>query len=82
MIFARFGAGSFKAENYVKNRMIGETGRLNDRFTFAAVEQNEGRKALGKVERRSPKAERGRGSEPAYEHRFNVIKFRFYSGYD
>lgn len=43
---ARIGVGSFKAENYVHNRMIGERGRLNDMFTFVSVEQEQGRRAV------------------------------------
>lgn len=43
---ARIGFGDFEAEEYVKNRIIGETGRLNDIFTFMVVKQDSARTAL------------------------------------
>lgn len=43
---ARIGVSDFKADQYVRNRMIGETGRLNDIFTFVSIEQDNGRKGV------------------------------------
>lgn len=43
---AAIGTASFKAKAFIKNRMIGETGRLDDLFCFVSVVQHEGRKAI------------------------------------
>ena len=43
---ASIGFSDFEAEDYVKNRIIGETGRLNDIFTFLVVKQDSAKTAL------------------------------------
>jgi len=43
---ASVGFSDFEAEAYVKNRIIGETGRLNDIFTFMVVKQDTAKTAL------------------------------------
>lgn len=43
---AAIGVSDFKADQYVRNRMIGETGRVNDIFTFVSIEQDSGKKAV------------------------------------
>ncbi len=43
---ARAGTGSFFAHEFVKNRLVGKMGRVNSEFTFLAVEQYEGKRAI------------------------------------
>lgn len=43
---ARIGSGVFKAANYTRNRLIGESGMKNDDFGFVTVEQVGNRKAI------------------------------------
>jgi hypothetical protein len=43
---AEFASGYIKATNLIKNRIIGETGRLNDKFTIASIKQENGRQAV------------------------------------
>ncbi len=43
---AKVGSGYFHAPNFIRNRIIGDTGRLNDKFTFISIEQQNGRKAI------------------------------------
>ena len=43
---AEIGTGYAHAPHLVKNRMIGKTGRLNDKFTVVSIKQNEGRSAV------------------------------------
>ncbi len=43
---ASIGYGHFEATEFVKNRMIGATGRLNDIFTFVSIRQDQGRSAV------------------------------------
>ena len=40
------GVSHFKAEDFVKNRMIGKTGKLNDVFTFTSIKQKKGKHAI------------------------------------
>ena len=43
---AEIGTGYAHAPNLVKNRIIGKTGRLNDKFTVISVKQNGGKEAV------------------------------------
>ena len=43
---ARIATGDFNAENYTRNRLVGDLGTKNDDFSFLFVQQNEGKKAV------------------------------------
>ena len=43
---ARIGSGSFNAESYTRNRVIGESGTKNNDFSFITVEQKGYKKAI------------------------------------
>lgn len=43
---AKMGSGFIHAPNLVRNRIIGETGRLNDRLTVLSVKQDSARQAV------------------------------------
>ncbi|MFA5327879.1 MAG: neutral/alkaline non-lysosomal ceramidase N-terminal domain-containing protein [Prolixibacteraceae bacterium] len=43
---ASIGSGSFNAENYTRNRLIGEKGTKNDDFAYIVVQQTGHRKAI------------------------------------
>ena len=43
---ARFASGNIRTPNLVRNRIIGETGRLNDRLNLVSFEQKNGKKAV------------------------------------
>ncbi|MCJ7449181.1 MAG: neutral/alkaline non-lysosomal ceramidase N-terminal domain-containing protein [Bacteroidales bacterium] len=43
---ARIGTGSFNAESYTRNRVIGESGTKNNDFSFIIVEQSGHKKAI------------------------------------
>ncbi|MDT7828814.1 neutral/alkaline non-lysosomal ceramidase N-terminal domain-containing protein [Pricia sp. S334] len=42
---ARFSSGDIRVPNLIRNRIIGETGRLNDKLNVATFAQHEGKKA-------------------------------------
>ena len=42
---AQFSTGYIHLPNLVKNRIIGETGRLNDKLSIISIKQNDGRQA-------------------------------------
>lgn len=43
---SKFGSASIDMPHLVRNRIIGETGRLNSTFTLLSVQQNKGKKAV------------------------------------
>ncbi len=43
---ASVAAGDFNAENYTRNRLVGDLGTKNDDFSFLVVQQNDGKKAV------------------------------------
>ncbi|WP_027075460.1 neutral/alkaline non-lysosomal ceramidase N-terminal domain-containing protein [Maribacter antarcticus] len=43
---ASFSSGNIRTPNLVRNRIIGETGRLNDRLNLVSFEQKNGKKAV------------------------------------
>lgn len=43
---ASFGAGNFAAPEFIRNRLVGELGRVDPEFSFLVVEQQGGRKAI------------------------------------
>ncbi len=43
---ASVAAGDFNAENYTRNRLVGDWGTKNDDFSFLVVQQNDGKKAV------------------------------------
>jgi len=43
---SKFSAGYIKTPNLVRNRIIGETGRLNDKLNLVSFVQNNGKKAV------------------------------------
>ncbi|MFS4418035.1 neutral/alkaline non-lysosomal ceramidase N-terminal domain-containing protein [Maribacter sp. 2307ULW6-5] len=43
---ARFSSGTIRTPNLVRNRIIGETGRVNDRLSLVSFEQESGKKAV------------------------------------
>ena len=43
---ARIATGDFNAENYTRNRLVGDLGTKNDDFSFLVIQQNEGKKAV------------------------------------
>ncbi|MCK5440777.1 MAG: neutral/alkaline non-lysosomal ceramidase N-terminal domain-containing protein [Maribacter sp.] len=43
---SKFSSGNIRTPNLVRNRIIGETGRLNDRLNLVSFSQDNGRKAV------------------------------------
>lgn len=43
---AAIATGDFNAENYTRNRLVGDLGTKNDDFSFLVVQQNDGKKAV------------------------------------
>jgi neutral ceramidase len=43
---SRLGTGSFDTHEFVKNRLVGTLGRVNSEFTFLAIEQYDGDRAI------------------------------------
>ncbi|KAA3661024.1 MAG: hypothetical protein DWQ10_05415 [Calditrichaeota bacterium] len=43
---ARWGFDSFRAPDFVRNRLVGEKGRVNDRFDFLYFDKEDGKKAV------------------------------------
>ncbi len=43
---AAISTSDFNAENYTRNRLIGELGTKNDDFSYIVIQQNEGKKAV------------------------------------
>ena len=43
---ASFGHGSFQAPEFVRNRLVGELGKVDPEFSYAVLKQNEGRTAV------------------------------------
>ncbi len=43
---AQIATGDFNAENYTRNRLVGDLGTKNDDFSFLVVQQNDGKKAV------------------------------------
>ncbi|MEO9894255.1 neutral/alkaline non-lysosomal ceramidase N-terminal domain-containing protein [Aurantibacter sp.] len=43
---SKFSSGFIHVPNLIRNRIIGETGRLNDKLNLVSFSQNEGRKAV------------------------------------
>ena len=43
---AEFGRGRFRAAEFVRNRLVGERGRVDPEFSFAVLKQKEGRMAV------------------------------------
>ncbi len=46
---AEFSSGNIHVPNLVRNRMIGKTGRLNDKLTVFSVKQDHGRQAVAGI---------------------------------
>ncbi len=44
--YAKFSSGNIRTPNLVRNRIIGETGRLNDRLNLVSFAQDNGKKAV------------------------------------
>ena len=43
---AEFGHGSFRAPEFVRNRVVGDLGKVDDEFSFAIFKQQQGRSAV------------------------------------
>jgi len=43
---ARFGYGRFTAPQFIRNRLVGELGRVDPEFNYAVFEQNGGKRAV------------------------------------
>jgi Neutral/alkaline non-lysosomal ceramidase, N-terminal len=43
---AKMGSGSFAAPEFVRNRLVGEQGEVNDQFTFLTLRQDDGNRAV------------------------------------
>jgi hypothetical protein len=43
---ARFGQGHFNAAQFIRNRLVGELGKVDPEFSYAALEQDGGKRAV------------------------------------
>jgi hypothetical protein len=43
---ARFGQGRFNAPQFIRNRLVGELGKVDPEFSYALLEQDSGKRAL------------------------------------
>lgn len=43
---ARFASSSFAAPNFVRNRLVGRLGQVNNEFSFILIEQHNGKKSI------------------------------------